>query len=255
VTPTDLFKPWKLWLRVQSIPDDEHNQIYKRRAFDDVIQTMLYRDPSAAAHWIAQNAGQAFLGGKAVAETAAKLAETTPLETLNWMQSRPGISESQLSAGAAKVLDVWANQDPQSAGAWLSENPQHPSYDGMAAQYARAIAAEHPQAALAWAQSIGDENARAATELANARFYIEREGDAGKQALLAAGYSQDTIDRAGTREYATVIPSFKSPAGAGATVFLTGALSGYRVETGERLDGWQPVVLDLSRALEAESSR
>jgi hypothetical protein len=53
---------------VHGIPDDEHNRIYKQRAFDEVIQTMLYRDPSAAAHWIAQNAGQTFVGGKAVAK-------------------------------------------------------------------------------------------------------------------------------------------------------------------------------------------
>ena len=150
---------------VQGIPDDEHNQIYKQRAFDDVIQTMLYRDPSAAAHWVVQNAGQAFLGGKAVAETAARLAETAPLETLNWLHSLPGVTESQLAAGATKV--TWSKQDPRDAGNWLGQNRQHPAYDRMAAQYARAIAGEHPQVALTWAQTIGNENVRAGTELAN----------------------------------------------------------------------------------------
>jgi hypothetical protein len=43
---------------VRGISDDEHNLSYKQRAFDEVIQTMLYRDPSAAAHWIAENAGR-----------------------------------------------------------------------------------------------------------------------------------------------------------------------------------------------------
>ncbi len=228
----------------QSIPDDEHNQIYKRRAFDDVIQAMLYRDPSAAAHWIAQNAGQPFLNGKAVAETAAKLAQTAPVETLNWLQSLPGISEPQWSASAAEVVKVWAKQDPHSAGNWLNQQAQHPSYDRLATQYARAIAGEHPQAALAWAQSIADDGVRAGTEVATARVYIEREGDTGKQALLAAGHSQDTIDRAGTRE--TAILSYLKLAGQADAV-----LSDYPVEYGEQMEGFQPVKLRLPRAMEA----
>ena len=44
-----------------SIADNEHNSLYKQRAFDDVIRSMLYRDPAAAAQWLAQQGGRAYL--------------------------------------------------------------------------------------------------------------------------------------------------------------------------------------------------
>lgn len=181
---------------VQRIPNDEHNQLYKQRAFDEVIQTMLYRDPSAAAHWIAQNAGQAFLGGSAVVDTVAKLAQSAPMEALNWMQNLPGISDTQREKGAVAAMNRWAEKDPQAAGNWLVQNQEHPAYDRMAGQYAQAIAEEHPQAAREWAQSMADENARMRAELENARAYLRKYGEAGKQSLLAAGYRQGTIDQA-----------------------------------------------------------
>jgi hypothetical protein len=192
---------------VQGMSDAEENLLNKQGAFSEVIQTMLYRDPSAAAQWIAENAGEPFLAGKAVepllagkavADTAARLAEEAPLETLHWLNSLPGLDQGRWSAAASKVMDAWARQDALSAGDWLNENRLHPSYDNMAHQYARAVAADHPHIALAWARSISDTRLRGATELATALAHIERAGDAGRQALLDAGFSPETIDRATT---------------------------------------------------------
>jgi hypothetical protein len=131
-----------------------------------------------------------------------------------------------LAEGAGKVFNVWANQDPHTAGAWLGENQQHPAYDGMAAQYARAIAGEYPQVAHIWTQSIADEKVRAAAERANARVYLDREGEAGTQALLEAGYSPDVIIR-----LSGVLES-------GLSEFPT-ELHSYRIEP--QNDGWVPV--------------
>ncbi len=181
---------------VQRIPNDEHNQVYKQRAFDEVIQTMLYRDPSAAAHWIEKNAGQAYLSGSAVADTAAKLAQSAPMETLNWMQNLPGLSDTQRENGAAAAMGQWVEKDPQAAGNWIAQNPQHPAYDRMAGQYAQAIAEEHLESARAWTQTIRDENARLNAELESARAYLKKYGEAGKQSLVAAGYRQETVDQA-----------------------------------------------------------
>ncbi|MCD6051957.1 MAG: hypothetical protein K0Q55_3375 [Verrucomicrobia bacterium] len=189
---------------VERIAGDEHNSVYKQKAFDEVIQTMLYRDPSAAAHWIAQNAGQAFSSGSAVADTAAKLAQSAPMETLNWMQNLPGLSDTQRADGAVAAMGQWVEKDPKAAGNWIAQNPQHPAYDRMAGQYAQAIAEEHLESARAWTQTIQDENARLNAELESARAYLKKYGEAGKQSLVAAGYRQETIDQAAENPHGAV---------------------------------------------------
>lgn len=54
------------------IRDDEQNQLYKSRAFDEVIQSMLYRDPSSAARWISQLEGPRISTGARLARRRLK---------------------------------------------------------------------------------------------------------------------------------------------------------------------------------------
>ncbi len=183
---------------VQGMSDGEDNLGNKRGAFGEVIHIMLYRDPSAAAQWIADNVSEPYLEGKAVSETATKLAEAAPVATLDWLNSLSELNASQLSNSAARVMDVWARHDSQGAGNWLNQNPLYPYHESMVQHYARAIAGDHPHIALAWARSISDEKLRIATELATAQAYIQRAGAAGRQTLLAAGYSPDIINQACT---------------------------------------------------------
>jgi RNA polymerase sigma factor (sigma-70 family) len=145
---------------IDRIPEDDQNREYKQRAFGDVIQAMLYRDPAAAARWISELNGQAFVGTDAVANTAAKLAETSPTDALHWLTTLKLADANGVGRGAGAVLQTWAQQNPEAAGAWLQQNTNHPLYDQMTASYVRTVAGVDRNAATEWAQTIRNAQVR-----------------------------------------------------------------------------------------------
>lgn len=178
------------------IRDDEQNQLYKSRAFDEVIQSMLYRDPSSAARWISQLQGRPYLDGSAIGKTAAKMAESAPKETLDWLLSLNGMTDKQAKSGFSVAVDQWARTDARGAGNWLGQNRNHPQYDAMADRYARQIAGENPDVALKWAQTIADDKQRGSTEMQVARGLMKEQGEGAAATLAAAGFTDDRIKQA-----------------------------------------------------------
>jgi len=145
------------------IPDGEHNEIYKRRAFNGVVQAMLNRDPAEAAAWIAANSDQAFVSGDAVASAADNLALQSPDSAMDWVNSLEGLGEEVRATGVGRVFERWMLNDLNDAGIWLGQNQDSPEYDNFATQYAMRLRREDAEAARAWADTISDENVR--TEL------------------------------------------------------------------------------------------
>jgi hypothetical protein len=139
---------------VDHMPDNDDNRKYKQRAFADVVKAMLYRDPAAAARWISESSGQAFVGSDAVANTAAKLAETSPTDAISWLTTIESTGTKNIEHGAGSVLQTWAKQNPEAAGAWLQQNSNHQYYDQMVMSYATTVAPVDRNAANAWAQTI-----------------------------------------------------------------------------------------------------
>ncbi|MEW6159045.1 MAG: sigma-70 family RNA polymerase sigma factor [Verrucomicrobiota bacterium] len=180
------------------IPDDDHNQLYKQRAFDEVIQAMLYRDPAAAAQWIAQQGMQPYLAGEAISTTAVKLAETSPVEALTWLKSLNGPASEVLGTGFSRTMEAWAARDINAAGHWLSQQADHPHYAEMAAPYAQAVAAVNPDTARAWANSIADEQRRADTLQAiehgqQAKFKVNFETLFTRKLATVTGVESDAL--------------------------------------------------------------
>jgi RNA polymerase sigma factor (sigma-70 family) len=145
---------------VTGISSDDLNRDYKKRAFSDVVQTMLYRDPAAAAQWISEFNGQPFISSGAMSRTAAKLAETSPTEAFAWLASLGNSDPASVGRSAGAVLREWSQRDATAAGAWLSQNSNHPFYNQMALSYVQSVAAIDKTAANAWAQTIQDEKLR-----------------------------------------------------------------------------------------------
>jgi RNA polymerase sigma factor (sigma-70 family) len=147
---------------VQRIPDDERNRDYKQQAFGDVVQAMLYRDPAAAARWIAELGARDFVSADAVTNTALKLAQTSPTNALEWIRSLDASDAKGVAKGAGTVMGEWARTDAQAAGAWLQQNSAHPFYERLALGYIRTVAPIDREGARAWADTIrNDEELRA----------------------------------------------------------------------------------------------
>jgi hypothetical protein len=145
---------------VQRIPEDERNRDYKQKAFGDVVQTMLYRDPAAAARWISELGARDFVGAEAVTNTALKLAESSPTGALDWMRSLDVTDAKGVAKGAGTVMGQWAQVDAQAAGNWLQQNSSHPFYERLALGYIRTVAGIDRDAARAWADTMRDEELR-----------------------------------------------------------------------------------------------
>ncbi len=179
-----------------SIPNDQHNELYKRMAFDEVIEAMLYRDPASAARWIDQLDGKPWLAGSAVGKTAARLAESAPKESLDWLMSLNGLTDKQAATSLGSTVGLWAQQDARAAGNWLSANRNHPHYDSMTERYAAGIVNEAPETALKWARTIRDDNLRARNEMSVARRIWRDRGAEAEATLATAGFSAEQIAKA-----------------------------------------------------------
>lgn len=159
-----------------NISNNDHNSLYKQYAFDEVIQAMLYRDPSAAALWISQMGEQKYITSKPIIKTAGELAKTAPVEAMQWLENVSLQKPVDSLHGKSRVLNQWAASDPAGAGAWLSQQPAGAGYDRMAGEFSRLIAKNDPTSAGEWARSIGDAKVRENAEKRVASAIARSEG-------------------------------------------------------------------------------
>ncbi len=59
------------------------------------------------------------------------------------------------------IVSQWASHDPNKAGAWLGAQPQTPELDSARSSFATQVAHRDPESAMAWANTVTDENQRA----------------------------------------------------------------------------------------------
>ena len=57
-------------------------------------------------------------------------------------------------------MNRWSQSDPYEAGVWLGTLPQGESRDAAVTAFSRRIVSTDPQAAVQWAESIGNQNLR-----------------------------------------------------------------------------------------------
>lgn len=220
---------------VAGIAEDDHNQVYKQRAFDDLISLMAARDPSHAAAWITQLGRQEYMTGGALSEVATKLAATSPGDALRWLESL-GIGEGDAAKRTmeaySNVINHWSGEDAAAAGAWLQAQGAHPAYNQMAAAHALRLAVSDIETALAWADSISDVRERSSARDNAARELLNARGDEATQKLAAAGYSDEqmaTLRDSGGRGI-TLFMSSGHPLNAGVTTDVKGGFN-LRFET------------------------
>jgi hypothetical protein len=214
------------------IPADEHNVLYKERAFDELISAMMQRDPAGAAEWITRMGRQKFMNGNGIPEVAAGLAASSPGEALRWLESLgmgEGTAINKTSQGYARVLDAWSQKDPAAAGSWLEEHAGHPAYDGMAASLAGRVAATDGPAGLDWAATIQDPDQRASARDNAARAILRSQGESGKSLLASSGFSANEISKLDNQSYQILTSLSALDGESSAQLMLEQASSEYRL--------------------------
>ena len=93
------------------IPADEHNQLYRQRAFEDVTKLLMARDPAMARDWLGREEHQSLINPNVLAMAGSSDAEGT----LGWMDSLKGLDPKVASRAASEILSRWAQADPVAA--------------------------------------------------------------------------------------------------------------------------------------------
>jgi RNA polymerase sigma factor (sigma-70 family) len=195
------------------IPTDEHNTLYKQRAFDELIGAMMQRDPAGASEWITRMGRQNFMSGDSIPQVAIHLASSSPGEALRWLESLgmgEGEATAKTSQGYSQVMDAWSKKDPAAAGTWLQSHSDHPAYDGMAASLASRVARKDGPAGLEWADSIQNPDQRKAARDQVARTMLKSQGETARATLASAGYSADEISKLGNSQREELYAQFLS---------------------------------------------
>lgn len=84
---------------------------------------------------------------------------------------------------------AWADADPESAGLWLNAQPRTPELDAIASQYSTALR-ENPEAAVLWAESIGNPRTRLLETATHYRNWQARDPAAAGAWLAGAKFTE-----------------------------------------------------------------
>jgi hypothetical protein len=99
-----------------------------------------------------------------VTKTAAKLAEASPTDALQWMATlQPRQMCKAWQAARARSCTIGRARTRKPPGAWLQANASHPFYDQLTSSYVRTVAAADPSAAKQWAETIRESSIREQT--------------------------------------------------------------------------------------------
>jgi hypothetical protein len=172
-----------------TINGEGDNTMYKQLAFDELTTRMLDHDPKAVAAYIQEHDGQNHARGRAIRNTARKLATANPAEAIEFVTSLEGLRPGQRTGSYSDIIHEWAQVDPGAAGNWLNEQADHSRHDVMVNRYISSIADIEPATALQWAGTIENDNRRRNSLLA-------AEGDAAVPKLKAAGLTDNMIKAA-----------------------------------------------------------
>ena len=109
---------------------------------------------------------QAELDSYAVASLASRLAGDDSRKAMAWLDSLDRVAPENKTKARADVVSSWAASDPAAAGSWLLEaRCRGEAAPEISASYAMATVGIDPAAAIAWAQTIPDEDLRHKTLL------------------------------------------------------------------------------------------
>lgn len=134
--------------------EDEEVRRQLRRA---VVEQWVQADASAAAAFV-ESAEPAHERSRLMDSLGLAWLQTEPEKAADWW-----IAQAPGSQTLIKIMNVWAHNDPNAAGAWLGRQPAGPDSDPARMTFARQVSELDPESALQWAETISDPTLREST--------------------------------------------------------------------------------------------
>jgi RNA polymerase sigma factor (sigma-70 family) len=141
-------------LRTISRVPDEEVRLQARRA---VVEHWAQQDPGAAAAWV-DAAQPPWERTRLMDSLGFAWLQTDPAAAADWwLQRAPGPDT------LVKIINIWAQENPNEAGTWLAKQPLGPPSDTARMTFARQVNDLDPESALAWADTVSDAALREST--------------------------------------------------------------------------------------------
>ncbi|MEQ1858568.1 MAG: hypothetical protein ABMA13_01380 [Chthoniobacteraceae bacterium] len=164
------------------------NQPYSRargRMADTLISELIsQRGLEAARSAVLDQTDEQFRAGMA-RELAQRLVDKDPKDAAGWANGLPAGETRQRAM--AEVIGEWAQKDPVAAGSYLQQLGPSAEFDRARQDYAQRVVRNDPEGAIAWAQSITEEERRNDTMRDLLRSWGQRDGAAAQTWAQANG--------------------------------------------------------------------
>src|SRR5690606_32227353 len=133
-------------------PGEENGMTgYKSTAIERAAREIAESDPAAAVALVESHLGTDLLREGTYRTVARALSGEDPKQGADWLASLP--ESGQRNEAIAEEIEDWADDHPNDAGTWLSNQlagGSNQALDPVVSSFAREIVSEDPESAIAW---------------------------------------------------------------------------------------------------------
>lgn len=162
-----------------------------------LTEELLKLDPYRAAEWVGSFTEEPYSKDSVVALAEHFMGNSNDHEKniefmLDWMSALP--EGGTRDAAYEKAVRVWANWDPNAAGAFLGNMPDSETKDLAIHSFSLEASPKDPMSAALWAATISDPELRIRTLVPTARQWLLRDKPATMEWLSTLDLPEETMD-------------------------------------------------------------
>ena len=199
LTALALDKAWRSGVEetvrwAEALPDDDAARDFKQLAFRRVAGAITDIDPIQASAWAEkERAGE--WGTGLARSVAQKWAREDGEAAMNWLRGLPDSNSADIARAFEEGYRGWLSGEPDHARAWLREQELDASLDPVVAIYAKSLSRDDAEAAISWAERIGDEGRREEALEKIALAWLHRDPDPARAWLEASELPEAVVER------------------------------------------------------------
>lgn len=159
-----------------------------QRLGQSFISSAARRDPAAVAQWL-EHLGPDAMNGPVATQMTATWGMLDPQAAGTWLAAHP---DGEATAGRL-LMALWLPYEADEASRWVASLPASPMRDEAAQALIGHVSNADPEAAWAWTGFLQSEETRRANAAAIAAKWMERDPQAARAAIEAAGYTAEEL--------------------------------------------------------------